>query len=348
MGQYWKLINLDKQKTFGNWGKLGEFLFHHAHADDLETALRGSTLPALALLFPPLEPGGVYREGRSGRPTLCFPLMAPPSSSTALIALPNELIHAIFAHLDVLLDLACLSIACQALYAVGREHMYRHIAHIVAGYSWGGDRIICAGDYLQNEDIPAGILTAAETDALQGPEDYEDEDEYEDGDARTWSLYSFPYTRMGRVPLPMYYFWVSHCSFYAQESGRFVRDNHVLQNLYRTPEPAPAPNTDPAFLRNLSRRKYVCEAALRALQAKYAGSRVKMGDVSLAEAALVRICFSSDDSIATPYQGGLHQGVWAGDRFDIVEGTEWLGGEWVDASAEVLKELEDIWCAEYL
>jgi hypothetical protein len=40
--------------------------------------------------------------------------------------------------------------------------------------------------------------------------------------------------------------------------------------------------------------------------------------------------------------------VWAGDRFDIVEGTEWLGGEWVDASAEVLKELEDIWCAEYL
>ncbi|KAJ7251682.1 hypothetical protein C8J57DRAFT_1474481 [Mycena rebaudengoi] len=280
MGQCWKLINLDKQKTFGNWGKLGEFLFHHAHADDLETALRGSTLPALALLFPPLEPGGVYREGRSGRPTLCFPLMAAPR----VHRLPSPLRRR------------------------ARAHVPPHRAHRGGLLMGPLDRIICAGDYLQNEDIPAGILTAAETDALQGPEDYEDEDQYEDGDARTWSLYSFSYTRMGRVPLPVYYFWVSHCSFDALESGRFVRDSHVLQNLYRTPEPAPAPNAEPAVLRNLSRRKYVREAVLRALQAKYAGSRVQMGDVSLAEAALVRICFSSDDSIATPYQGGSAPG----------------------------------------
>jgi hypothetical protein len=26
MGQYWKLINLDKHQTFGHWGKLGEFI----------------------------------------------------------------------------------------------------------------------------------------------------------------------------------------------------------------------------------------------------------------------------------------------------------------------------------
>ena len=27
MGQYWKVINLDKRQTLGHWGKLGEFLF---------------------------------------------------------------------------------------------------------------------------------------------------------------------------------------------------------------------------------------------------------------------------------------------------------------------------------
>ncbi|KAJ7205671.1 hypothetical protein C8J57DRAFT_1484994 [Mycena rebaudengoi] len=316
MGQYWKLINLDKQKTFGGWGKLGEFLFDHPYADSLETAMRGSKLPDLAVVFPPFDPGALYQAALYSYPALYFSLKAPRS------------------------------ITCQVLYDIGREHMYRHIVQIMAGYSWAGDRIIYAGDYLQNDDIPVGILTAAENKALQPPAQYDDDDDDDDDDNddddERRSLYSLPYTQMDRLPITMRNFWTFHCPFHTK--SRDVIDGYVLESLYRRQPTTPAP-TEPAFLRNLSRKKYVRELALRDLKTKYSGTRVLMADVSLAEVAIIRICLSSDPSIATPYEGDLHRDVWAGDRFDIVEGNEWLGNEeggWVDASKEVLKELEDI------
>lgn len=39
MGQYWQLINLDKEETFGCWGKLNEYLF---------SDLPGKVVPYLA------------------------------------------------------------------------------------------------------------------------------------------------------------------------------------------------------------------------------------------------------------------------------------------------------------
>ncbi|KAJ6506717.1 hypothetical protein C8R45DRAFT_970349 [Mycena sanguinolenta] len=64
-----------------------------------------------------------------------------------------------------------------------------------------------------------------------------------------------------------------------------------------------------------------------------------------------RICCSSDSSVSMSWDGDIHRGVWAGDRFDFVD-AEWLqtAGDdsvWTDVSDEVLQEMEGIWRSEY-
>ncbi|KAJ7480547.1 hypothetical protein FB451DRAFT_1446318, partial [Mycena latifolia] len=77
-----------------------------------------------------------------------------------------------------------------------------------------------------------------------------------------------------------------------------------------------------------------------------------MAHVNLGEILLTRICFLSNDWVSTPWDGGIHRGVWTGNRFDIVP-SKWLEGQsgdgnpWTDVTEEVLKEFEEIWCAEY-
>lgn len=74
--------------------------------------------------------------------------------------------------------------------------------------------------------------------------------------------------------------------------------------------------------------------------------------VGLEHIILARVCWSTDPSVATPYEGDLHRGVWAGDRFTIttlerleVEVAD-FGEVWKDASEDVIKELDAIFSAE--
>ncbi len=71
---------------------------------------------------------------------------------------------------------------------------------------------------------------------------------------------------------------------------------------------------------------------------------------------LSQICWSSDDSMSLSYDGPVHRGKWAGDRFEYttlerlrdlkpVEGGE--KGEWEDVSDEVIGEVAAIFRAEF-
>ncbi|KAJ7465052.1 hypothetical protein FB451DRAFT_1138366 [Mycena latifolia] len=348
MGQYWKLVNVDKRQTFGNWGKMGEWFFG---GSPLQPSL--STIPKLPacddLLFP-FKPGAMFLEHVSH--PLYFPKTAPPSS-TALLNLPVETIHEIYSHLEDLADLFCLSMACQFLWEIGRREIYRHLASLAAGRSWAGDRIICVGDYLENDDIPESILTPEEEEEFTG------EGEDEDGEVFALTLYSYP---CARVPEDMRFdlssvlskanilerlegaSWRSGGSFF------MMRTLHALcDTRYRA---KPVARTQPGVLRNLSRCQYIRESALFDLKDRTQDGMPEINRVDLGDVVLSRICFSSDPSIAMSYDGGIHRGVWAGDRFDIVDG-EWLQGSdddasWTDVSDEVMKEVEAIWWSEYL
>ncbi|KAJ7670595.1 hypothetical protein DFH06DRAFT_1468426 [Mycena polygramma] len=253
--------------------------------------------------------------------------------------------HEIFSHITDFYDLLCLSMSCQILWEIGREHLYHHIAALVADHSWVGDRIICIGEFLQSEDVPEAIVTPAKrTELFQ----YPTLDEYLRDRYGTTKmaetpppseiaellrdnkrgLWYYPFRRnRGRQAMFDQEALLMPC--YSQfEFAR--RDMKVVTDLFKNHEFAPLPPTLVRVLRNLSRRQYIGPG----------------------EALQSRICLSSDDDVRDlTYDGGIHRGVWASDRFDIVA-AEWLeecrdDPSWTDVSEEAVKEMGSICELDY-
>ncbi|KAJ6514214.1 hypothetical protein C8R47DRAFT_567686 [Mycena vitilis] len=357
MGQYWKIVDLDKRHTSGGGCKLGEFFFDGTSAESLESRLWPPKIVSdVEAAIPRLIPGGRYgpddTPDDTHGPALYFPKTAPrPSLDAAvLVNLPAEIAHEIFSYLSDIYDLLCLSAACQVLWEIGREHVYRHISAIVARYSWAGDRIICVGDCLASDDIPEALLTASERAELLycEPEerDHEDEEDEENSERALYrTLYGYPFQeaarRLNRGPLIQFGIFER---FGQWASIRSSRDMHVIMDLFNGQKFILQPPKVIRILRNLSRRQYVRESELVDLTVRCPG-------VGLGNIVLSRICLSSDDSIAMRYDGGIHRGAWAGDRLDIVA-AEWLTelGEdpsWTDVTKEAVEEMENICEADY-
>ncbi|KAJ7505828.1 hypothetical protein B0H11DRAFT_1851065 [Mycena galericulata] len=350
MGQYWKLLNLDRRQTYGSWGKLGEWFFDGA-PNCLNGPLRTPTkLPDCDSLIFPFKPGAPFLDqwGPSGEPeTYYFPKPAPRRLNVlALVNLPVETIHEIFSSIDDLADVFCLSMTCQFLWDIGRRDIYRRVAIMAASYSWAGDRIICVGDYLRTKDLPANVLTPEEEEEFLTTMPEDEEYLEEDGDR---CLYSYPFDEISRRRgrFTMDDVLINHGIF-----KRFIcnwRSLNILRSLcdfeYETPVP-----TELAVLRNLSRHQYVTESALTAWREGVQAKIEAVKDVGFGDIVFSRICFSTDPSVSMAYDGDIHRGVWAGDRFDLVT-SDWLEGlddaAWMDVSDEVLKEVEAIWRSEY-
>ncbi|KAJ7162925.1 hypothetical protein C8R46DRAFT_331170, partial [Mycena filopes] len=347
IGQYWKIINLDKGVTFGFLGKLGEFLFGMPYG--LERSIRGgSKLPDRDAMVLPFKPGEVFREGHNWGPTPRAPLLFPKTatqSTALLLSLPVEIIHAIYMEMEIFEDVVCFSVTCQTLWAIGGDHIYRHITARAAPHSWAGDRVLCVGncvgDYLQNEDIPAGLLTPEEQDELLW-----DGDDEEDGG----TLYQYPFEQISFRGVQKH----DVLGDVHERLGYYDMEIMVFFSLCKLDSfKAPLPSL--VVLRNLSQQQYVRESALLALKAKHAASGRELGRqlarVGLGEILMTRICLSSDPSASLAWNGAINRGVWAGDRFDTVDEEEFLRGDvndaWTDVSGEVLKDVEAIWVAEF-
>ncbi|KAJ7629201.1 hypothetical protein DFH06DRAFT_1006316 [Mycena polygramma] len=326
MGQYWMIVSLDSYRSFGHWGKLGEFILSFPTC--LERWLRPSPkLPDYDKLIRPFKPGQIFRQ----------------AEDATLVNLPVEMINEIYAHIPYLADAICLSATCQALWEIGRPNMHRLAVEVTANYySWAGERILCVGDYLKNKDIPDGILTEDELD------------EFTDDGQDT--LHEYPFDEIpNRVQydgFSMRGLWElcgvddSFCAGRDFERVIFgdydylaVRD--LFDRSYKPPPPA-----SPSVLRNLTRQAYVRETALLELKAHYAGTRV--GEcIGFGEALMTRICLSSDPTASLAWDQPINRGAWAGDRFDIVPCSDWHDPTWFDASEDVLKDVEQLFRAEH-
>ncbi|KAJ7166334.1 hypothetical protein C8R43DRAFT_945914 [Mycena crocata] len=314
MGQYWHFMNLDKRQTTGDMGKLGEFLFSgYPSSEDFVEKFR---------IRPQIDAFLSVSKAREVNRRVNFRAMCKkdPSTEIGLFAtLPVEIMHEIFLHLEHAHDVAIFAITCQYLWEIGLVHMNRRATEWQTTFSCAGDRVICAGDYLDcDDDIPEGLLTSEEQKEL------------------CLSLYIF-------------------CMLEAHGYDLYDDDGShaILRHLANPAFKKHYRPIEPGILRNLSKCQYVRESALRVMKEHYTGTEVRMGQVNLGEIIMMRICFSSDPSVATPWEGGIHRGVWTGDRFDIVENVDWLtnraGNEpgWMDVTDEVMEEFEDIWRAEY-
>ncbi|KAJ6450942.1 hypothetical protein C8R47DRAFT_1329801 [Mycena vitilis] len=327
MGQYWKVVSLDSRQTFGHWGKLGEFI--HGVPECLELYLQATPkLPDCDSLVRPFKPGKILQKARGQQPELRYPATAAPASNAlAFTNLPVDMIHEIYSHIPRFRDVICLSATCQALWEVGRSHIYSLIVSAAARYGWTGERILCVGDYLDNEDIPDGILTEEEMSEFTN-----------DGDN---TLYHYPFSgTRGGYGFAMWEMWM------AWGVDKRLKKNWdgyrcltllgaLINQSYRAP-----PLASPRILRNLTRKAYVRESALLDLKARYAGTEIARS-IGFGSALMTRICSSSNPA-SLGWDKPIHRGAWAGDRFDIVESSGWHDETWLDASDDVLKDVEDL------
>ncbi|KAJ7152109.1 hypothetical protein C8R46DRAFT_1007344 [Mycena filopes] len=354
-GQDWRLLNLDKREGESAWPRLADHIFDGAGYLGRRLEAANCERPAWNEMILPFNPGErhtIFGSVFSGETrTFILPKTAPPNLQTApLVNLPVETIDEIFSCIPLLGDILCLSATCQVLWAVGRRNIYPRIAVV---HSWAGDRIMCVGDHLKMDEIPDSILSAGEKQELS---EYIRTRKIKDGSLDTantaWAS-SFALIDARRQDLAVRHFWWLNDNLARiRPVGVSQLDAILLAELCRVEDSelwrgrSLPPSAAKKVLRNLSRRQYVRESVLVALKEKYAGQGI-MDNLGFGTVVMSRICLSLTDSESVAYDGDIHQGVWAGDRFDVVSENEFLEGDaaWCDASDEVSEEVEAIYMA---
>jgi hypothetical protein len=249
-------------------------------------------------------------------------------SSLGRLQLAVELILMIFEELDDASDVVMLGLTHNTLMIIGWNRIQALLAQGLA--PWVGDRIICIGDH--GDDLPEGMIS---------------DEEYE-------KLYKSAYSEE-MEPGGYIDFYEISGEIFKYEGTTFNIDKRfwklskeeclVLDHIM---EEKKAHHWEKGWvLMNLSKKEYVSSQAasgilpsLEAIDARCFGQLL-----------LSRICWSTSDDCGLWFEGPIHRGVWAGDRFkivrvDVFERNASCGG-WKDVSVEAAKWLRDIlWCEQ--
>ncbi|TFY70224.1 hypothetical protein EVG20_g2774 [Dentipellis fragilis] len=308
MGQYWYLANLDKAQQL-YMGKLGETFFECP----LSECVLPGRVPTLKLLPyfepPPSAPSTAKQPGING--------------------LPDKLIDKIFSYLYGGGQCIRLALTGRRYWNLARPHVRDSITGYLKSLSWAGDRIICVGDYTNEDDLPRALKA--------------------DKQFAGRNLYELIDEKFKDVP--------SGLGSHGMLGAKILRSKlgEVLSNAWMGDEFAFGPSsifTDcipvedieakKLVLRNLSKHQYVQYSRLPV-------SKSKSCDVDLALAAQSQICWSSDPSTSMSCDGDVTRGSWAGDRLDIapieeVRNSKDVGQTvvWRDVSKRVASELRDL------
>ncbi|KII95836.1 hypothetical protein PLICRDRAFT_34794 [Plicaturopsis crispa FD-325 SS-3] len=191
---------------------------------------------------------------------------------------------------------------------------------------WAGDQIICVGDGGHDwpesiQDHPDVRWLAENVDPDPDPQAYYDPNTVD-------NLYKLAYEDYGGQRRP------SECG----------------------PKRSKVFPPGPWVLRNLTKRVYVRAACLKSQRDELPDDEVDLehshASTFLGEVVLSRVCWSSDYSCSMNRAIGdrIARGVWAGDRFDIVNMTSLDAlpdvEQWKDISDEVREEIRSMWVIE--
>ncbi|OBZ67019.1 hypothetical protein A0H81_12802 [Grifola frondosa] len=147
MGQYWRVINLDKKEFLPDTGKLS------------------------TLLFQPYPTWLVYYLAVPIASSCPESIEATSTTTAALgiLRLPTELILVVFDNIDDPQDAVCLGLAHDALLPIGWDRIKGLIMAASPAGSWAGDRVVCIGDEARSDYLP--MLTLSEMQELNTKEE---------------------------------------------------------------------------------------------------------------------------------------------------------------------------------
>ncbi|EIW75259.1 hypothetical protein CONPUDRAFT_169644 [Coniophora puteana RWD-64-598 SS2] len=309
MGQYWMFLNLDRHEQVGGLGKLGEFFGDGSTNRSIATRLcRLRPLPKI----PRIQPSEVESTN------IEFP-------KRGLLALPNEILLHIADVVRSSTDLVCFAATCHRFWYLCSPAIETAMKTV----SWAGCRIIGLGDYMQNDDLPAGMLTDAEQAALGGLKP--------DEDGERPSLYNHARENYPDAIVSSSFSRVRNAYLRPLEKRGIKGAPMAAIERMCTP-------VEPTVLRNLSKKLYVSAAAIDALNKEISQKFDGEWAYTLGDALVGRICWSSDPSCSMPENcDDITRGPWAGDAFDMTSmeifQKEADFSQWVDAKDEVCEAL---------
>ncbi|KAJ3773941.1 hypothetical protein FB446DRAFT_505305 [Lentinula raphanica] len=318
MGQYWRLINIDKREATSDMGKLQEFFYDQGHIVDYLIPL---VLPSKYRSDLISLEDSIQKFARKNPST---------SASTAiLLTLPVELLLLIVDELsDDYLPLLCFSLTCTFLWDITGQARYHSLSSSLNKLSWAGDRIILLGDWARL--LPSSMLSDEEVEELK----LDDSPSDTLAEALIDAARGFPEPPNMNSIGPLYdrrvqtnpdfeiELWdiLDHDSRFRPWIWLHWRDFKVRK-----------PEGDRWMVRNLSKREYVTKASSR----------------DLTQMIYCLIGYSDDGDSAPRGSEWLVHGVWAGDRIDITlvsvhqqeHGNEL---DWKDVTVGVKQQLREV------
>lgn len=345
MGQWFKLVNLDKRKTVG-LSKLCESLYDtciHYHlaghtyrllTSDEYLDMERERLERTARYYP-----GIRRYYRG---------VHDQAQSPLLRKLPTEIIAMCVAAADTVRDKACFALSCLTVWDIARRDLLKALQPEM---NWEGDRIMVLGEYVTADDMPPDILNDEEhavvRAVLENPNESEDEGPPLVGEL----LDALGASEAAGTSVWQIEKWLSATRPCARRNHR-EEDSFIWSELVETEQRAV--ESRGAVLRNLTTHEYVRGDARRA--ARHAAGRpfrrTPLYSWPFGDILLMRICWSptSDSEVL---EGHNPRNVWAGHRFDFAredalprdaEGK--VLPPWKDVSEDYMKELSE-WSSQY-
>ncbi|KAG6876801.1 hypothetical protein C0993_000355 [Termitomyces sp. T159_Od127] len=355
MGQFFGLQNLDHTigvSTSAN-GKFGEFYFRPMSAGtQLLRVLWNPDKDEKRVVVLPLD----QAEG------FLFPQESNESLSKGVLdQLSNEVLDMIYGQISDILDLISLMVTCQRYWEFGRRHLERVIEDSIV-VSWDGDRLIfLGGNTTELEDLPQGMLTDSEVENIRS---YSDEYGLSLEDAlpiiqtRCRKLSSTTMDCMRPISSTSDFVSQFHLSSYDSETGlfRYGREIYkILEKLILIKDLDPADFFDGHMVfRNLTTKEYVRGDGIT--KAWDIPDKPWLKKMRFEHVLYIRTTWSSDPTLSCLYDGPLqiHQGIWAGHRFDVtrigrvVDEAGVAVDGWKDVTKEVINEVMEIWEPEGL
>ncbi|KZT66186.1 hypothetical protein DAEQUDRAFT_813725 [Daedalea quercina L-15889] len=329
MGQYWKLINIDRRQGLRlGAAKLGESLFW----DDPNRIIW--------MLAMPRKPKPYQRSPERGH--------SKDTRDLGALNLPFDILLLIFQQFDYdnIVDAVYLALTNSFLRAIGQNHIYDVMFPFFC--PWYLERVICVGDYLKGNDLPPDILKEDEKAELEG--DLPHDDESGEHGAR---LYNANDT------------WFNDSAAQSFWREKFMNRNRKTPRMSRAERAEFDALAEPDFswdgrpetewiLCNWTRAEYVRVSGVAALTDSPCKGPWTNKCLGLGHVLLTQICWSSDPSASMYYQGPITRGAWAGHYFAITtvdqltEHPEFKAKkDWTDVTEKVTKQVLEIWRADW-
>ncbi|TFY81160.1 hypothetical protein EWM64_g2856 [Hericium alpestre] len=339
--EYCALLNLDKKKSIKGHSNLLECTFSFRPGELVELLyVKKVTLLAKPK---PLEP--MLAELTKKYPCLKLKPFRRVTAASMFSRLPEEIIDMIFNELsDDCIDCISLALCSAQLWRIARPLIEDGLFKISLSRSFAGDRLICAGDYVQLGDRSLVVDTEAT-----------EKDTPELADAKRCLQHEVNKSWPGPEEQQFLPLEFVREALQARGVCNWSEDMDLFNSL-RDPETMRFPprfygipsDRHPRILRNLTAGEYVRESALISWKAQNSILQHDVADVTLGHICAIKIYWAVGVA-PLDWDDNLHRGPWAMHRFDIVSATELEGMEedkktmWKDVSEEVLEELESIW-----